>query len=122
MTNGGRHTRSLRTLVERAVREETHGWQMRPATHAFTAENAAPQLRAAFETVTCVRPPSTPPVVIRDAGVAASYVASLADHHQDETTRPWTDVVEDVRRQVQTAIDAEGAFVTFGDLAAFICR
>jgi SAM-dependent methyltransferase len=122
VTNGGRHTRSLRALVERAVREETPGWQMRPATHAFTAENAAPQLGAVFQTVTCVRPASTPPVVIRDAAVAAGYVASLADLHQDETTRRWADVVEEVRRHVQTAIDAEGAFVTFGDLAAFICE
>jgi hypothetical protein len=31
---------------------------MRPATHAFTAENAAAQLGAAFKTVTCVRPAS----------------------------------------------------------------
>jgi hypothetical protein len=32
--------------------------------------------------VTCVRPASMPPVIIRDAAVAAGYVASLADHHQ----------------------------------------
>ena len=122
VTNGSQHTRALRALVERAVREETPGWQMRPATHAFTAENAAAQLGAAFETVTCVRPPGTSPVVIRDATVAADYVASLADHHQDETARPWGDVAEDVRRQVQAVIDDEGAFITSGDLAAFICR
>jgi SAM-dependent methyltransferase len=122
VTNGSRHTRSLRDLVERAVRTETPGWQLRPATHAFTAENAAAQLGAAFETVTCVRPPGTSPVVIRDATVAADYVASLADHHQDGTARPWADVAEDVRRHVQAVIDDEGAFVTSGDLAAFICR
>jgi len=122
VTNGSRHTRSLRALVERAVREEAPSWQMRPATHAFTAENAAAQLGAAFETVTCVRPASTPPVVIRDAAVAADYVASLAAHYQDETARPWEDVADDVRRQVQAVIDDEGAFMTSGDLAAFICR
>jgi SAM-dependent methyltransferase len=122
VTNGSRHTRALRDLIERAVREETPGWQMRPATHAFTAENAAAQLGAAFETVTCIRPASTSPVVIRDAAVAADYVASLSSHHQDGTTRPWDDVVEDVRRQVQAIIDDEGAFVTSGDLAAFVCR
>jgi hypothetical protein len=94
---------------------------MRPATHAFTAENAAAQLGAAFETVTCVRPASNPPVVIRDAAVAAGYVASLADHHQDEAACPWEDVAEDVRRQVQAVIDDEGAFITSGDLAAFVC-
>ena len=122
VTNGSRHTRALRDLIERAVREETPGWQMRPATHAFTAENAAAQLGAAFETVTRVRPASASPVVIRDATVAASYVASLATHHQDETARPWADVAEDVRRQVQAVIDGKGAFITSGDLAAFICR
>jgi ubiquinone/menaquinone biosynthesis C-methylase UbiE len=122
VTYGSRHTRSLRDLVERAVREETPGSQMRPATHAFTAENAAAQLGVAFETVTRARPASTPPVVIRDAAVAADYVASLADHYRDETARPWDDVAEDVRRHVQTVIDDERAFTTSGDLAAVICR
>jgi SAM-dependent methyltransferase len=122
VTNGTRHTRSLRDLIEGAVREETPGWQLRPATHAFTAENAAAQLGAAFETVACVRPAATPPVTIRDAAVAADYVASLADHHQDGTTRPWHDVTEDVRQHVQAVIDDQGAFTTSGDLAAFICR
>ena len=122
VTNGRRHTRSLRALVERAVRQETPGWQMRPATCAFTAENAAAQLGNAFEIVTCVRPASNPPVVIRDAAVAAGYLASLASHHQGETVRPWDDVVEDVRQQVQAVIDDKGAFITCGDLAAFICR
>jgi SAM-dependent methyltransferase len=122
VTNGSQHTRSLRALVERAVREETPGWQMRPATHAFNAENAATQLAAAFESVTCVRPASHPPVIIRNAAVAADYIASLASHHQDGTTRPWGDIVEDVRHHVQAAIDGQGAFTTSGDLAAFICQ
>jgi SAM-dependent methyltransferase len=122
VTNGSQHTRSLRALAERAVREETPGWQMRPATHAFSAENAPAQLGAAFESVTCVRPAINVPVIIRDATVAADYMASLASHHQDETTRPWDDVVEDVRQQVQAVIDDKGAFTTSGDLAAFICR
>ncbi|MDX6333336.1 MAG: hypothetical protein QOG05_676, partial [Streptosporangiaceae bacterium] len=45
-----------------------------------------------------------------------------ASHHQDETTRPWNDIVEDVRQHVQAAIDGQGAFTTSGDLAAFICQ
>ncbi len=65
---------------------------------------------------------SNPPVVIRDATVAADYVASLGTHYQDETTRPWPDVVADVRGQVQAVIDEQGAFITSGDLAAFLCR
>jgi len=95
---------------------------MCPATHAFTAENAAAQLATAFESVTCLRPASNPPVVIRDAAVAAGYLASLASHHQGDSSRPWDEVVEDVRRQVQAVIDDKGAFITTGDLAAFICR
>lgn len=122
VTNGARHTRSLRTLAERAVAAVTPGWRMRPVTHAFTAENAAAQLGTAFASVTRVRPPAEPPVVIRDAAVAADYVASMADHYQHETTRPWTEVAADVRRAVQAVIDTDGAFITSGDLAAFICR
>jgi SAM-dependent methyltransferase len=122
VTNGGQHTRSLRALVERAVRDQTPGWRMRAATHAFSAENAPAQLGTAFDSVTCVRPASNAPVVIRDAAVAADYVASLADHYQDEVARPWDDVVEAVRQQVQAVIDDRGAFVTSGDLAGFLCR
>ena len=122
VTNGARHTRALRDLIERAAGEQNPGWRMRPAIHAFTAENAAGQLGAAFETVTLVRPAQEPPVVIRDAAVAADYVASLGTHHDDETARPWADVVTGVRRQVQAVIDEQGAFVTSGDLVAFLCR
>jgi hypothetical protein len=60
-------------------------------------------------------------VIIRDATVAADYVASLSDHYQDETPRPWDDVADDVRRQVQAVIEDEGAFTISGDLTAFIC-
>lgn len=56
VSNGSRRTRSLRDLVERAVRGETPGWQMRPATPAVTAENAAAQLGAAVQAVACGRP------------------------------------------------------------------
>src|ERR1700683_2753522 len=38
VTNGARHLRSLRGLVERSVRTAAPDWQMRSATHAFTAE------------------------------------------------------------------------------------
>ena len=122
VTNGAGHTRALRDLVERAVGRAAPGWRMTPATQAFTAENAAAQLRAVFGSVTCVRPAAQPPVVVQDAAVAADYVASLATHHQDGIARPWPDVVEDVRQQVQAVIDTDGEFVTFGDLAAFVCR
>jgi SAM-dependent methyltransferase len=63
-----------------------------------------------------------PPVVIRDAAVAAGYVASLATHYQDETPRPWDDVADEVGRRVEAVIANQGAFVTSGDLVAFVCR
>lgn len=122
VTNGARHTRSVRALVERAVRAAAPGWRMHPATQAFSAENAAAQLGAAFDSISCVRPASEPPVVIRDAALAADYVASLASHYQDEVARPWPEVVEDVRRDVQAVIDRDGAFITSGDLTGFVCR
>jgi ubiquinone/menaquinone biosynthesis C-methylase UbiE len=122
VTNGGRELGALRRLTEHAVRRATPGWRMRPATHAFTAENGAAQLSMAFRSVTCVHPESQPPVIIRDAQLAADFVASWAGFYQHETTRPWPEVVQDVRRDVQAVIDDQGAFVTHGDLAAFVCR
>ena len=92
------------------------------STHRFAAETAATQLGAAFASVTCVRPRLVAPVIIRDAAVAADYVASAGDHYQDQVPRPWPDVVEDVRCAVQAVIDDRGAFVTSGDVAAFVCR
>ena len=123
VTNGAGHLRSLGELVEAAVGPSAPGWQMRsPSARHFAAENAAGQLGAAFGSVTCVRPPGVAPVVIRDAAVAADYVASVGDHYQDQVPRPWPDVVEDVRRAVQAVIDDRGAFVTSGDVAVFVCR
>ena len=123
VTTGAQHLRSLRGLVERAVRVRTPGWTMQPPTgSAFTRENAAAQLGAAFREVTCVRAAEAGPVIIKDASVAADYVTSLADHYQPQVARPWPDVAEDVREQVQGAIDAEGEFRTAGDVAAFVGR
>ena len=59
---------------------------------------------------------------VRDAAVAADYVASWAGFYQDQIARPWPEVVRDVRQDVQAVIDQEGAFVVSGDLAAFVCR
>ena len=60
-------------------------------------------------------------MIIRDAAVAA-IVASWATFYQDQIARPWAEVVQDVRQDVQAVIDYEGAFVVSGDLAAFVCR
>lgn len=122
VTNGQHHMRSLRELVETAVRVATPSWQMRnPSTHAFSLHNGKEQLQDAFEHVECIRPAGVAPVRLTDAAVAADYVASVADHYERETSRPWHDVVEDVRTAVQQEIDANGAFVVSGETGAFIC-
>jgi SAM-dependent methyltransferase len=123
VTNGTQHMRSLRELVEAAANQGSSGWEMRnPSTHAFSLENGGSQLAAAFSSVTCVRPPGAAAVTITDARVATDHVASVADHYEDEIARPWSEVVEDVRRAVQDVIDAEGAFTVSGDVGAFVCR
>jgi SAM-dependent methyltransferase len=123
VTTGAEHLRSLRYLIELAARAHSPGWRMRaPTGSAFTAENAAAQLGAAFKEVTCVRPSAAGSVIIEDASVAADYVSSLGDHYQSQVARPWRDIAEDVRKQVQAVIDAEGEFRTAGDVAAFVCR
>jgi SAM-dependent methyltransferase len=123
VTNGSDHMRSLRTLVESAVQVATPTWVWRnPSTHAFSLENGEEQLRTAFQHVTLIRPGAVAPVVLTDASIAADYVASVGDHYQPQTTRPWREIVEDVRRSVQHEIDASGAFVVRGDSGAFICE
>lgn len=122
VTNGERQLESLRRLVEQAVGEATPGWRMRSVTAAFSAENAADQLGVAFRSVTHVRPAHQPRVPVRDARLAADFVASWAAFYQDETSRPWSDVVDQVERNVRAVIDREGAFLVSGDLAAFVCR
>lgn len=122
VTNGSAHMRSLRDLVESAVRKATPGWEMKsPSTHHFSLENGYSQLRTAFASVACVRPVSAAPVRVRDANLAADYVASIRDHYEHQTSRRWQDVVEDVRRSVQRLIDEDGEFVVSGDPGAFIC-
>jgi hypothetical protein len=54
--------------------------------------------------------------------VAADYVASWASFYQGPIARPWPEVVQDVRRDVQAVIEQDGAFVVSGDLAGFVCR
>jgi SAM-dependent methyltransferase len=123
VTNGAQHLRSLRELTERAVGVSTPGWRMRgPTGSAFTAENGAAQLGAAFREVTCIRPAQAGLVVIKDATVASGYVNSLASHYQAQVARPWHEVASDVQEQVQAAIDTNGEFRTAGDVVAFVCR
>ncbi|MGB0112163.1 MAG: class I SAM-dependent methyltransferase [Ilumatobacteraceae bacterium] len=123
VTNGIDHLRALRSLNEAAVRVVTPGWELRnPSTHEFSLGNGAEQLSVAFDEVECVRPDDVAPVRLRDADIAADYVASVADHYEHQTERPWADVVADVRVAVQRDIDEHGEFVVTGESGAFVCR
>ena len=123
VTNGADHMRALRALNEAAVGRTTPGWEMRnPSTHAFSLDNGAAQLRSAFDDVECVRPVDVAPVRLTDASIAADYVASVADLYQDQTSRPWGDIVDEVRTEVQRSIDTDGEFVVQGVSGAFVCR
>jgi hypothetical protein len=59
---------------------------------------------------------------VTDPGLVADYVASTADHHQDQVDRPWAEVVEEVRAAAAAVIAADGAFTTASDTGAFLCR
>lgn len=123
VANGLDHMRSLRSLVEAAVQVATSGWTMRdPSTEAFSLENGGDQLRSGFADVRCVRADDAAPVLLTDASIAADYVASTQDHYQPQTTRPWAEVVEEVRRSVQRTIDQSGSFVVRGRTGAFVCE
>jgi len=122
VTNSADHMRSLQELIEQAVRARLPGWRMEsPSTHAFSAENGAAQLATAFASVTPVTGGGAP-VIVRDAAVVADYVASVSDHYADQVPGPWSGIVNSVRDEVQEVIDRDGAFVTTGTLAAFLCR
>ncbi len=123
VTNGSGHLRSLRALLETAVRRTTPDWEMRsPSTHVFSLDNGADLLRRAFEEVNVVRPGDGVTVALTDASIAADYVASTADHYEPETTRPWSEIVDEVRTEIQREIDTNGSFTVSGDTGAFICR
>ncbi|MHB1986371.1 MAG: methyltransferase domain-containing protein [Acidimicrobiales bacterium] len=123
VTNGAGSIAARHMLGENAAGASSPGWKMVSwAMEAFSLENGADQLRNSFSTVACVRPAQQVRVVLRDATVAAGYVESLADHYQDEIDRPWAEIAAEVRRQVQAVIDRDGAFVTNGDVGAFVCR
>jgi SAM-dependent methyltransferase len=122
VTNGHGHTGSLRRLIEVAGRRGSPGWVMRAPADHFSLGNGRGVLEQAFASVTIVRPTGVAPVRLREAGPAADYVASIADHYRHEVARPWDDVVADVRAAVQRAIDADGAFTVESDIGAFVCR
>ena len=123
VTNGVGHLASLRDLVEKAVRPVAPGWQWAdPLARAFSLENGVEQLSLAFDDVRCLRPSAPARAVVTDAGVAADYVASVADLYGPQIPLAWDRVVEGVREHVSRHIAADGQFVIEGDVGALVCR
>jgi SAM-dependent methyltransferase len=123
VTNGSRHLRSLRDLVEVAVTASDPGWRMiDSATRAFSLDSGPGRLTAAFTSVDVVRPVDGGLVLVDDVTVITDYLWSVGDVYGPEISRPWADVVASVGRQVEDIIDREAVFVTSGDVGALICR
>lgn len=119
VTNSDDHLAPIRRMVERHV--ATPGWRMvAPATAAFSLENGEAQLAAAFEHVRTVRP-AVAPAVVTDADVIAGYVASVADHYEDEVERAWSEVVSACRDEAAAVIEREGAITVPNGVGAFVC-
>jgi SAM-dependent methyltransferase len=122
VTNGTGHLRSLRDLVEAAVADSDPGWQMLdPATRTFSLETGPQLLAGAFSSSRVVRFEGAGQVFVDDASVVADYLSSVADTYGPQVSRPWPDVVEVVRQQVQQIVHRDGHFVTSGDVGAIIC-
>jgi len=93
-----------------------------PGGRCVVVTNGADVSSAAFDDVQVIRPQAGPTASITDASIAADYVATTTDNYADETSRPWSDVVDEVRTAVHHEIDTIGSFALTGDTGAFICR
>ena len=123
VTNGAQHVRSLRVMIEASVRVSTPGWTLLDApTRVFSLENGSPQLGELFSLVSCERPDRPLKAALKDAAVAADYVASQGDRYGPQISVPWGQIVSEVRRRVSKIIETEGAFMTMADVGTFICR
>jgi SAM-dependent methyltransferase len=119
VTNGRAHLSELRALVEAAVGT---GWRMEaPAATAFSLEDGAAPLAAAFASVERV---DCPPghVAVVDADALGDYVASVGDHYEDEAGVPWSAVVARVRDLAGAAVARDGALRISAATGAFVCR
>jgi SAM-dependent methyltransferase len=119
VTNGSANHAEMLRLVESVVGD---GWRWRrPSDTAFSMENGAEQLAVAFASVDVVHAPPAR-FVVTDADAFAAYVASVADHYQEQVTMPWDDVVEESRRRVAAVIERDGSFPITTTFGAFVCR
>ena len=121
VTNGqGNHSELVR-LVEDVV---GHGWRWRrPSDSAFSLENGAAQLGAAFDQVDRIDCPDGV-VMVTDLDALAAYLASVGDHYQEEILdwMTWTELVAECRRRAAAVIDEQGAFAISSSVGAFVCR
>jgi SAM-dependent methyltransferase len=119
VTNGLGNLLELRRLVEDAVGTD---WKMvRPADRQFKLENGAEPLAGAFDSVIRVDCPRSD-VVVEDVDALVDYVASTADHYEDEIERPWSDVADRVRELAAAAMAQDGTFRLSTSVGAFVCR
>ena len=118
VTNGAANLQELAALIEAAVGT---GWKMvRPANH-FKLENGSDPLASAFDTVRRVDCPASP-ILVTDADAVADYVASVADHYEEEAGVDWTGVVERVRALARSAVTRDGGLRFTTSVGAFVCQ
>jgi SAM-dependent methyltransferase len=122
VANGARHLAPLRALVQEAAATFHPGWSwVDRLGEAFSLENGADQLAAAFDDVRCVRPEEPGRAVVTDPAVIAGYVGSLGDLYWPELSCSWDRLVEAVGARAAEIIDRKGAVVVEGDVGGFIC-
>ena len=119
VTNSVSNLQELRALVEAAVGSD---WRMlRPADQRFSMEGGAALLSSAFESVVRVDcPPSD--LVVTDVDALAEYVASVADHYEDQVDVPWEEVVRRVHDLASAALSTDGELKFSTGAGAFVCR
>lgn len=121
VTNGERNMGELVRLVEEVV---GHGWRWhRPSDVAFSLENGADQLGAAFDVVDRVDCPSSV-IEVTDAEALADYLRSVGDHYEDQVASwtTWDQVVGECQCHVAAAVASEGSFPISSSMGAFVCR
>jgi hypothetical protein len=83
-------------------------------------ENGAELLTSSFESVVRVDcPPSD--LVVTDSDALTGYVASVADHYEDEVGMPWDDVVARVGVRATELLSSQGELRFNTAAGAFVC-
>jgi SAM-dependent methyltransferase len=119
VTNSVSNLQELSALVEAAVGT---GWHMvRPADEHFNLDNGAAMFASSFASVVRIDCPQTH-LVVTDVDAAAEYVASVADHYEDQVGISWDEVVGRVRELARASIEAYGELRFSTGAGAFVCK